>query len=465
MFIQEDIGLPVFSFCFITCYNFHVGTYMEKKKHRGLKIALICVCSFLAFILAFVGGFLIFASATTLKVKDVEDMPINGEITTKVDKNQEIKLLTWNVGYGDRAGQRHEQRHHRDQDRDHAALRVGEPHRGHHLGARDVARAGATERTGDRRDRLAHVRDHEARKEIPVRRALEAVRHQPHGHAEHGEEDQRGGGDPAEEEFPVPAVQSHGVRGALERVLRDAIGDIEEELEELHLVQQVAEKDEDHHAQQRTAHRAHHQQAVALPLRELRDRVAADQARPEQGDQKRAQPAQTVHKDRKHHVELAAVGCPRGKDARLHHVAADRAARQELREEHPLHLKAERLAEGTLYARGAQEGEPADGGQGELGIDAEERGGDAPWIHELEILPLDVARADDVSQDARRNAELEEEFQRLFPAGLRRLLRFHGGICGSGGGGNGFMLGAVRFPGRSVHDGLPVPGRIRRSPS
>ena len=100
MFIQEDIGLPVFSFCFITCYNFHVGTYMEKKKHRGLKIALICVCSFLAFILAFVGGFLIFASATTLKVKDVEDMPINGEIATKVDKNQEIKLLTWNVGYG-----------------------------------------------------------------------------------------------------------------------------------------------------------------------------------------------------------------------------------------------------------------------------------------------------------------------------------------------------------------------------
>ena len=73
---------------------------MEKKKHRGLKIALICVCSFLAFILAFVGGFLIFASVTTLKVKDVEDMPINGEILTKVDSSQDIKLLTWNVGYG-----------------------------------------------------------------------------------------------------------------------------------------------------------------------------------------------------------------------------------------------------------------------------------------------------------------------------------------------------------------------------
>ena len=73
---------------------------MEKKKHRALKIVFICVGAFLASVLAFVGGFLIFASATTLKVKDVEDMSINGEITNKVDKSQEMTLLTWNVGYG-----------------------------------------------------------------------------------------------------------------------------------------------------------------------------------------------------------------------------------------------------------------------------------------------------------------------------------------------------------------------------
>ena len=73
---------------------------MEKKKHRVLKIILICVGAFLALIIALVGGFLIFATATTLKVKDVEDMAINGTVTTKVDASNEIKLLTWNVGYG-----------------------------------------------------------------------------------------------------------------------------------------------------------------------------------------------------------------------------------------------------------------------------------------------------------------------------------------------------------------------------
>ena len=82
------------------CYLNNEEVHMEKKKHRPLKIVLICVGAFLASIIAFVGGFLIFASATTLKVKDVEDMKINGEIATKVDTSKDIKLVTWNVGYG-----------------------------------------------------------------------------------------------------------------------------------------------------------------------------------------------------------------------------------------------------------------------------------------------------------------------------------------------------------------------------
>ena len=53
-----------------------------KKKHRALKIVFMSVGAFLALIIAFVGGFLIYASATTLQVKDVEDMKINGEINT-----------------------------------------------------------------------------------------------------------------------------------------------------------------------------------------------------------------------------------------------------------------------------------------------------------------------------------------------------------------------------------------------
>lgn len=50
--------------------------------------------------LTLAGGFLIYVSVTTLKIKDVEDMAINGNVATKVYNSKEIKLLTWNVGYG-----------------------------------------------------------------------------------------------------------------------------------------------------------------------------------------------------------------------------------------------------------------------------------------------------------------------------------------------------------------------------
>ena len=56
------------------------------KKHRVLKIALISVGSLFALLIAFMGGFLIFASATTLKVKDQEEMSINGEVINKINK-------------------------------------------------------------------------------------------------------------------------------------------------------------------------------------------------------------------------------------------------------------------------------------------------------------------------------------------------------------------------------------------
>lgn len=70
------------------------------KKHRALKIVLITFGSILTLLIAFVGGFLIFASATTLQVKDVENMEVKGNVTTKVNKDKEITFLTWNMGYG-----------------------------------------------------------------------------------------------------------------------------------------------------------------------------------------------------------------------------------------------------------------------------------------------------------------------------------------------------------------------------
>ena len=70
------------------------------KKHKGLKITLIAFGSVLGLIIAFVGGVLIFASATTLKVKDTEKMNIGGNVTSKVNKANQINLVTWNTGYG-----------------------------------------------------------------------------------------------------------------------------------------------------------------------------------------------------------------------------------------------------------------------------------------------------------------------------------------------------------------------------
>ena len=71
-----------------------------KKKKKVLLIVLISVGSLISLLASFVGGFLIYASATTLHVKDKEDMEIKGNVTTKINKDNELNLLTWNMGYG-----------------------------------------------------------------------------------------------------------------------------------------------------------------------------------------------------------------------------------------------------------------------------------------------------------------------------------------------------------------------------
>lgn len=71
-----------------------------KKKKKVLLIVLISVGSLISLLATFVGGFLIYASATTLQVKDKEEMEIKGNVTTKINKDNELNLLTWNMGYG-----------------------------------------------------------------------------------------------------------------------------------------------------------------------------------------------------------------------------------------------------------------------------------------------------------------------------------------------------------------------------
>ena len=69
-------------------------------KKKALKTVLVSVSVFLAVIVAFVVGFLIFESVTALKVKDTETMEIAGNVSKKVNDGQEIRMLTWNIGYG-----------------------------------------------------------------------------------------------------------------------------------------------------------------------------------------------------------------------------------------------------------------------------------------------------------------------------------------------------------------------------
>ena len=67
---------------------------------KVVKIILLSLAGVMATAVAGVAGFIIYASATTLKVKDVEAMQVNGAITENVDKSNNINLLTWNIGYG-----------------------------------------------------------------------------------------------------------------------------------------------------------------------------------------------------------------------------------------------------------------------------------------------------------------------------------------------------------------------------
>ena len=63
------------------------------KEHKGLKIALIVIGSIFGLLIAFVGCVLIFASATTLKVKDVEKMQVDGAVTAKINKSNNLKKI------------------------------------------------------------------------------------------------------------------------------------------------------------------------------------------------------------------------------------------------------------------------------------------------------------------------------------------------------------------------------------
>lgn len=67
---------------------------------KFLKIFLICVCCIVLTIILALGSFLTYASITTLKVKDVEEIEAIHLSDKEVNKDEEISILTWNIGYG-----------------------------------------------------------------------------------------------------------------------------------------------------------------------------------------------------------------------------------------------------------------------------------------------------------------------------------------------------------------------------
>ena len=67
---------------------------------KAFKIIGISVASIIALVIVFIACFLIFASATTLKVQDTEAMDISGSVSAEIDARQPLTVLTWNMGYG-----------------------------------------------------------------------------------------------------------------------------------------------------------------------------------------------------------------------------------------------------------------------------------------------------------------------------------------------------------------------------
>ena len=69
-------------------------------KNKASKAILISVGVILAAAVALSGGFLIFAGVTTLQVKDTEPMEIRGHLSRTAEPGTEIRMMTWNMGYG-----------------------------------------------------------------------------------------------------------------------------------------------------------------------------------------------------------------------------------------------------------------------------------------------------------------------------------------------------------------------------
>ncbi len=73
---------------------------MNDKTKKVLKIVGISVGGVLATIISVVGAFIIFASATELKVQNKETLKVSGKSSKEALITNTVSILSWNVGYG-----------------------------------------------------------------------------------------------------------------------------------------------------------------------------------------------------------------------------------------------------------------------------------------------------------------------------------------------------------------------------
>ena len=69
------------------------------KKKKTLMIVLLSIGSVITTVVGAFGGFLVYASATTLDAPDLQDIEVRGKNTKTLSLDEEVKIMSWNIGY------------------------------------------------------------------------------------------------------------------------------------------------------------------------------------------------------------------------------------------------------------------------------------------------------------------------------------------------------------------------------
>jgi endonuclease/exonuclease/phosphatase family metal-dependent hydrolase len=65
-----------------------------------LKLIIVCILCLIAVAIIYFVGVLVYATITEFKPKPIENIPVKPENNTVIPIEQELSLLTWNIGYG-----------------------------------------------------------------------------------------------------------------------------------------------------------------------------------------------------------------------------------------------------------------------------------------------------------------------------------------------------------------------------